>query len=411
MKIVQISTVCSYGSIARIMADLYHTTVSSHDNAVIAYGRGSSLPSANTHKISSPTDTVFHVLRNFFWGESGFGSAKCTARFLDWLNTERPDLIHLHNIHGFYINVELLFAYIKSHNIPVIWTLHDCWAFTGHCAYYDRINCHKWETHCENCNIHKSTYPYALFKDNSFASYDRKRNAFLNVPSLTLVAPSKWLAGQIAKSFLNSYPIQVIPNGIDTKLFSPVPSDNTIIALPKANSAKKTLLGVASKWEPRKGLAYFEKLAETLDNSYRIILVGLSSHQKKELSRKYPDKIVPLMRTQSIQELAYLYRIADVFVNPTLEDNFPTTNLESLACGTPVITFDTGGSAECLTPACGITVPKGDFEQLLSAVKTISLTPISNDICRKQALNYDKKIQYTKYMELYHSMLPAHQTD
>lgn len=403
MKIVQISTVCSYGSVARIMVDLYHTATSSHDNAIIAYGRGSSLPSVNTYKISSPTDTALHVLRNFFLGESGFGSAKCTARFLNWLDAEKPDLIHLHNIHGFYINVELLFAYIKSRNLPVIWTLHDCWAFTGHCAYYDQINCHKWETHCENCSVHRSAYPYALFKDNSFASYDRKKKAFSNVPSLTLVTPSKWLADQVSRSFLSQYPVQVIPNGIDTDIFSPV-SSGTAAFLPAQEPEKKTLLGVASTWESRKGLVYFKKLAEALDDSYRIILVGLSSRQKKELAKKYPAKIIPLMHTQSIQELAYLYRTADVFVNPTLEDNFPTTNLEALACGTPVITFDTGGSAECLTPSCGIIVPKGDFTQLFSAIQSISQHSPCREKCREQGLKYEKKKQYEKYTSLYHAV-------
>lgn len=404
MKIVQVNTVCSYGSIGRIMVDLYHASVSAHDDALIAYGRGPSLPNSNTHKISSSLDVAFHVLRNFFWGESGFGSVKCTIKFLNWLDTIKPDLIHLHNIHGFYINVELLFAYIKSRRIPVVWTLHDCWSFTGHCAYYDQINCHKWETHCENCPIYRRAYPYSLFKDNSFSSYDRKKKAFSNVPILTLVTPSKWLADQVSKSFLSPYPVMVIPNGIDTEIFSPVPSDVATF-LPPQNPDKKTLLGVASTWEPRKGLAYFERLAEALDDSYQIVLVGLSSHQKKELVKKYPTKIIPLMRTQNIQELACMYRTADVFVNPTLEDNFPTTNLEALACGTPVITFNTGGSAECLTPSCGITVSKGDFTQLLTAVQSISHLSHSRKKCREQGLKYEKTKQYEKYTALYHTII------
>lgn len=398
MKILQVNTVIRSGSVGRITADLYETINASGNEARVAVGREPFPENMEGVLIGNKSDFYQHVMKNFFQGESGFGSVDVTKRFLAWIDKEKPDLIHLHNIHGFYVQVELLFEYIKKRNIPVVWTLHDCWGFTGHCAYYDYAACDKWKEGCNNCIHHAKVYPYALFKDNSIDAYKRKRTAFCGVKNLTIVTPSHWLKGQVEQSFLKEYPVKVIHNGIDLDVFCP--------GSKKQAKDKKIVLGVANVWEHRKGLSYFEKLANDLSDEYEIRLIGVSKKQKRELDKKYKGKIKAMTRTSSIEELAEAYRNADVFVNATLEDNFPTTNLEALACGTPVVTYATGGSGESVTEKTGIVVQRANYQALLLAVvKACVDGSFDGAECRKRAEEYDKHKRYEEYLELYREIL------
>lgn len=411
MRILQINTVCNTGSVGRIVVDLYQVSQKEGHAPYVAYGRGNAPAGVTGYKIGSKADFYRHVLKNFFRGESGFGSVEKTEHFLQWVDQIKPDLIHLHNLHGFYLNVELLFAFLKERKIPVVWTLHDNWPFTGHCAYFDYAGCEKWKTGCENCPIHRSAYPYAIFKDNSREAYERKRQSFTGVENLTIVTPSSWLKELVSESFLKDYPVKVIPNGIDLDKF----------CIMQQIERKKVVLGVANIWEPRKGLAFFEKLAGRLPEGYCIKLVGVSRAQKKKLLKKFPNgELLPITRTDSIDELAALYNEAVVYVNATLEDNFPTTNLEALACGTPVVTFKTGGSPEALNPSCGKIVKKGDFDKLLSAVwEVISVVEkqkekdggtgylFSEKACRARACTFQKEERYGEYLKLYEAVQEA----
>ena len=412
MKILQVNTVIRSGSVGRITADLYETIKASGNEARVAVGREPFPEDMDGILIGNKGDFYRHVMKNFFLGEAGFGSADVTRRLLAWMEKEKPDLIHLHNIHGFYLQVELLFDYIKKRNIPVVWTLHDCWSFTGHCAYYDYAACDKWKEGCNNCIHHAKVYPYALFKDNSIDAYKRKRTAFCGVKNLTIVTPSHWLKGQVEQSFLKEYPVKVIPNGINLEVFCPqeMKVKEAASAEGECNSAqkkdKKIVLGVANIWEHRKGLSYFEKLANDLSDEYQIQLIGVSKKQKKELDKKYKGKIKAIMRTSSVEELAEAYRTADVFVNATLEDNFPTTNLEALACGTPVVTYATGGSGESVTEKTGIVVQRANYQALLLAVvKACVDGAFDSAECRKQAEEYDKHKRYEEYLKLYREIL------
>lgn len=408
MRILQINTVSGLGSVGRIAVDLYRVCEKAGHAPYIAFGRGKPTENTASYKIGSRMDFYQHVLKNFFQGESGFGSGKRTKAFLEWVEQIGPDLIHLHNIHGFYLNVEMLFAFLKEKDIPVVWTLHDSWPFTGHCAYFDYAGCDKWKKGCESCPIHRTSYPYAVFKDNSQNSYLRKRQCFQGVKNLVVVTPSKWLGELVKESFLKEYPVKVIPNGIDLEKFCPM----------EEQEKKKIILGVANVWEARKGLSYFEKLAAHLPEGYRIKLVGVSKSQKRKLSGKFPKgEIIPITRTESIGELAALYNEASVYVNATLEDNFPTTNLEALACGTPVVTFETGGSPESLNPSCGKVVKRGNFDRLLSAVEEVlavveeqKMNPdragylYSVKACRARAYTFQKEERYGEYLKLYEQM-------
>lgn len=467
MKIILVNTVCGRGSVGRITADLYETAVRNGAQVAVAYGRGTAAGNITSFKIGRKADFYRHVCRNFFCGEAGFGSAGQTKRFLDYLEREKPDILHLHNLHGFYLQIELLFEYIKKKQIPVVWTLHDCWPFTGHCAYYDKNGCLLWQEGCGKCRYHAKAYPYALFKDNAAQGFLRKKAAFTGAGRLVLVTPSEWLAGEVKKSFLKDYPVEVIPNGVDRNVFCPAvragenakerradltgeKTEN--LSLKQPGGRRFTILGVANIWEERKGLSFFEELARTLPDYYRIRLIGLSDRQKKALQKQFPaERLLAQGRTDSIEELADAYREADVFVNPTLEDNFPTANLEALSCGTPVVTFQTGGSPETIgilpedkldfaknrmqETACGVCVGKGNGQALAEAVRRVceygrrecsaeyaagerwqnilqkagktdeKLFRASS--CLAQAENYEKNEQYDKYFALYERLVKA----
>lgn len=396
MKIVQINTVCGTGSVGRIALNLYHLTEENKNQSLFIYGRNNAPLSIHSYKTGTNTDLIGHVLLNFLSDKSGFGSVRQTKKLIEFLQQYKPDLIHLHNIHGFYLQIEILFEYIKKNHIPIVWTLHDCWAFTGHCAYYDSVNCNRYRDGCPKCPHHARLYPYALFKDDAAVNFKRKEHAFTEVENLTLVTPSKWLATQVKQSFLKAYPIQVIPNGIDLHTFSTRPQSE--------NDGRIHILGVANIWERRKGLVYFLKLAECLPQNYHITLVGLNAKQKNYFTRRYSeDRVCAKLKTNCIEELAQCYRNADVYVNPTLEDNFPTTNLEALACGIPVVSFEVGGSCEMLDSSCGISVSRGDLQGLIEGI--FAATQLKSEECRKKAMLYGKMERLKEYLELYQKLV------
>ncbi len=397
LKILQINTVCGSGSVGRIAVDIYHTLEKNGDKGMIAYGRRTAPEGIRAFRFGSPLDMGAHVLSTFFRGEHGFASGRQTKRLIGRIRKWNPDVIHLQNIHGFVLQVEILFAYLKEAGKPVVWTLHDCWPYTGHCAFYDYTACEGWKTGCRACREYQRTYPYALFRNHTIQNYERKRTAFTGVADLTIVTPSRWLAGEVKQSFLKEYPVQVIPNGIDRKCFRPVKS---LLRQRLGLEGRFVILGVANVWERRKGLEYFVKLSGRLSEEYKVILIGLSKKQIKSL----PENIIGLERTSGAEELAEYYSMADVFVNATLEDNFPTTNLEALACGTPVITFNTGGSPESVDESCGQVVPKGDTEALIKAIRQEREAPRQSESCLKRAERYEKYDRFREYVELYHRL-------
>ena len=398
MKVLQINTICGSGSVGRITVDIVHALEAQGDEGMVAFGRRTAPEGVPAYKFGTNLDMGLHVLCTFFKGEHGFASKKQTGRLIEKIKEYDPDIIHLHNIHGFYLDVEQLFWYLKQAGKPVVWTLHDCWSFTGHCAHFDYIGCMKWKTGCGSCPQYRSVYPYALFKDNTASNYQRKKAAFTGVPSLTVVTPSRWLAGYARESYLGEYPVQVIPNGIALDKFHPVDQG---LRRKLGFEGKYILLGVASMWEERKGYVYFEQLADRLPDDYQIILIGLSKRKMKKLH----PKIHGVMRTNSMEELAEYYSMADAYVNTTLEDTFPTTNLEALACGTPVITFATGGSVESVDESCGKVVPKGDIEALETAIKAMRSEPDKREACLTKASHYDKNERFQDYLKLYAKLL------
>ncbi|OLS41097.1 glycosyltransferase family 4 protein [Bacillus sp. MRMR6] len=396
MRVLQINTVCGIGSTGRIASDINKVLKESGHESYIAYGRGEPMNCDTAIPIGNKVDNYLHAINTRIFDKSGFGSTKATKDFINVIMDIDPDIIHLHNLHGYYIDIDILFDYLRNANKPIIWTLHDCWAFTGHCVHFDYIGCDKWKTACFSCP-QKRRYPESVLYDNSKSNFNKKKELFTKIKNLTIVTPSKWLANIVNHSFLGDYPVEVINNGIDLTVFKP--SENQFRQIHNLED-KFIVLGVASTWDERKGLKYFIELSNQLGENFKVVVVGLTNKQKKNL----PNNILGITRTNNTEELAQIYTTADVFVNPTLEDNFPTTNLEAMACGLPVITFDTGGSPETIDNDTGFVIEKENTKQLIN--KIIYLNNNGNNKYKtagmeKAASYFDKKNMYKSYLKLY----------
>lgn len=396
MKVLQINSVCGIGSTGRIATDIHNNLIEQGHESYIAYGRDLPINCDNTIKIGTKLDNYTHVIETRILDRHGLGSRRATLRLIDEIKELDPNIIHLHNIHGYYVNIQILFNYLKETNKPVVWTLHDCWSFTGHCSHFDLIGCNKWQTGCFDCPQKKS-YPSSILIDNSRNNYRIKKELFTGLNNLTIVTPSEWLANLVMKSFLKEYPIKVINNGIDLEIFKPTKSNFREIYNIKN---KFVILGVATAWGTSKGIDYFIKLSKLINEDEIIVMVGLKEKQIKEL----PGNIIGITRTNSAKELAEIYSAADVFINPTLSDTFPTTNLESLACGTPVITFNTGGSPESIDEDCGFVVEKENLEELLVKIRVVKEKGKSNysEECLQRAIFfYNKNDKFNEYIKTY----------
>ncbi len=397
----QINTVINSGSTGRIAEEIGQLVMKDKWQSYIAFGRNDRPSQSNKIKIGNDWDILYHGLITRIFDRHGFASNSATSQLIKEIKTIKPDIIHLHNIHGYYLNVEILFNYLASVKTPVVWTLHDCWPITGHCTHFEFANCDKWKTHCKSCP-QKNEYPASLVFDNSKSNFRLKKDLFTSVKNLTIVSPSNWLTNIISQSFLRKFHIHTIQNGIDINAFTPYTIDNTQLKYGIKN--KFVLLGVASTWNERKGLQDFITLSKSLQQDEVIILVGVN----KNLMTRLPQNIIPVMRTESVMELAELYSVADVFINPTWEDNFPTTNLEAMACGTPVITFKTGGSPESLTNETGFIVEQGDINGIRESINKIKLNGRKFCLtkCRNHVMNnFDKDKKFREYFTLYNKLI------
>lgn len=397
-KLLIINVTANSGSTGRIAEEIGQTAISNGFDTYFAYGRLARESKCKLIKIGKKLNVRLHGIESRLFDNHGFSSRIATKRFIKEIEKIKPDIINIHNLHGYYINVKILFEYLNKTNIPIVWTFHDCWPFTGHCSYFDRYNCTKWKTECHSCP-NKHGYPSSLLLSRAKRNFYKKRKLFSNYKKTTIVTPSNWLSDITKQSFFKGKNIITINNGTDLTTFKIV-NGNKRLSLNLQN--KKIVLGVASIWDKRKGFDDFIRLNELLSDEYKIILVGLNKKQIETL----PENIIGIERTESVHELAELYSMADVFVNPTYSDNFPTTNIEALACGTPVITYKTGGSPEAIDEMTGIVVEQGNINKLKEAIESVAKDKaMYTEKCRERAVNlYNKQDRFNDYINLFNSL-------
>ncbi len=380
----QINVTSNWGSTGKIAEQIGQKALAAGWDSYIAYGRMANPSVLRVVKVGNKASVLWHYVENRLFDNEGLASCMATRKLVNTIKAIHPDVVQLHNIHDHWLNYRILFSFLNSANISVFWTFHDCWAFTGHCPHFVTANCEKWKTECHNCELSNSVF------DRCRRNYLLKRKLFTQNKNLHIITVSNWLKELVQQSFLKEKDIQVINNGIDLNSLSP---------LAKVNNEKFLILGVSSVWHQSKGLFDFYELRKLLPaDVFAITLVGLTSQQILDL----PSGITGMTRTNSVQELAELYSMADVLVNPTYADSFPTVNMEALACGTPVITYQTGGSPEIVDERTGVVVPQGDVRAIALAVQGLKQHSLSSEACRRRAQEcFDKDRCFEKYISLH----------
>lgn len=390
MKVLQINI---FGNLStgKIAVEIHRTLVSHGHSSMVAFARNTIADDVPYIKIGNKANICLDGILTRITDRAGLYSTYATQKLIRQIEEYNPDIIHLHNIHGYYINYELLFRYFKDCNKPIVWTLHDCWAYTGHCCYYSMAQCNRWISGCYQCP-QKHAYPRSVFWDNSQKNYIRKKRLFSILPNLHLVTVSSWLNAEVKKSFLANLPCITIYNGIDTKVFRPLSSD-----FRKKNKIEEkfVILGVASTWDKRKGLEDFIALQQYLDERFQIVLIGITKKQQKFL----PKKIISLERTDSIDEMAALYTTADVYFNASMEETFGLPTVESMACGTPVIVYNTTALPELVEAHSGAIVKERDI--LAVYKKIIEMYEGQEQYCCTDVSRFEKQVMCEEYLQLY----------
>lgn len=392
-KLFQINECLNY-STGNISQSIGNSAISIGWDSWIAYSsREPAVPSfSHIIKVGGFLNPYIHYAENRLFDREGLSSRRATRELVKQIKAIKPDIVQLHNIHDHWLNYRILFEYLNSTDIKVVWTFHDCWAFTGHCFHFVTKDCQKWKIECHDCPLQRE-YPKTLL-DRSRKNFELKKRLFTSNPNLTIVGCSNWMADLVHMSFLKDKRIEVIHNGIDLNVFKPSGS--------KPNDGTFRVLAVSNVWNKEKGYYDILKLREYLPSDYEIIIVGLAADQLKEL----PKGIKGIQRTQNVQEMVELYSSSNVLINPTYADTFPTINIEALACGTPVITYNTGGSPEIIDEKTGIVVEQGNLEALTNAITSLREKPLDSKECRKRAETlFNKEERFKDYINLYEQLL------
>ena len=399
-KLLQINLSANWGSHGKIAAQIGDVAISHGWESYIAYGRACNPCSSKLIKIGGQWDIYEHLIETRLFDNHGLASRRVTKKFIKQIDELKPDIIHLHNIHGYYLNYRILFEYLQGLSIPVVWTLHDFWAVTGHCGHFIQANCNKWKTGCYDCPQSKTEYPTSLFSDRSKNNYLEKRELFTSLKNLSIVAVSQWVKDMIDESFFKDIPSQVIYNGLDLNIFQPTKSSlKNKLGMP---DDKPIVLGVASVWAEHRGLKHFVELSK--DNTYQIVLIGIKDNQRESL----PSNIITIPRTSDQKELAEYYSIADVYANPTYLETLSMTNIEAQACGTPVVTFRSGGAPETVAESTGIVVEQGNESAMHEAILQLireGKNKYSEACVRRASDLFDMHDRYNDYFALYQNLL------
>lgn len=399
LSLVQINVVVNSGSTGHIVEDIGEMLLEHDGKSHVAYGRNKRCSQSQLIKVGTKYDMLIHGLQTRLFDKHGLASSKATIQLIKKIKEINPDIIHLHNIHGYYLNYQLLFGFLSVANIPIVWTLHDCWSYTGHCGHYTEIACDKWKLECHNCPQIKQ-YPTSLFYDRSKNNYRDKRKAFLSVKNMTIVPVSHWLASEVKQSFLGTFQIRPIYNGINTDVFKEYPSIKQEYGIEN----KMMILGVSNIWDERKGYSDMLQLSNKINADSVIVLVGLSSKQMKKL----PRNIIGIQRTEDVLQLAKLYSSADVYVNTSVEETFGLTTVESLACGTPVVVYNSTACPEIVTTDVGFIVPSHDINAIAESISIVRAQgkAFFSHFCREYAVEkFNKRDRCKEYIQLYNEIL------
>lgn len=402
MKLLQISIEVNSNSVGRIAEQIGQTALDAGWESYITYARSHQPSKSTTIKIGNKLDVMVHGLRTRIFDDHCLASTRATRKLVKQIDEKKPDIILLHHIHGYYLNMKILFEYLSKTDIPVVWIQHDCWNFTGHCAYFDLVGCDKWKTECYRCP-QKKLYPASFLLDRSRSNYHLKKKLFNSLQNLTIISVSYWLQNLVEASFLSGHSSKVIYNGIDVQFFAPISNDKPIREKYDV-VGKFVVLGVAGVWSVRKGLADFIQLSKMLDRDTKIILVGLSKKQIASL----PENIIGLKRTENVQQLVELYSMADIFFNPSVEETFGLTTAEALACGTPALVYNATASPEVVSSDTGFIVAKHDLEAVLYIIKQAKETGkhVYSEKCRERAVTcFNKDDRFREYIELFTSLI------
>ncbi len=404
-KILGINVTANSGSTGRLAEYILNMAAKDGWQTYMAYGRNATHSSAELIRIGSKYAPHRNALLARLLDNEGFNAKAQTREFIEKVERIAPDIVHIHNLHGYYINIEILFDYLTRKSIPIVLTMHDCWTFTGHCAYFESADCYKWETHCQKCPQTRA-YPASFFRDNSPRNFDRKKRIFNSPERIVYVPVSQWLDRYVGQSYLKDKPHRVIYNGIDLEDFKPTPTQG--LREKYDITRPKVVLGVGSIWDKRKGIDDFCRMPKHLPDDVQIVLVGVTEKDRALL----PKDVIGISRTENICELAALYSLADVFANPTYEDNMPTVNLEALACGTPLVTYNTGGSPESLQGRTdiGSVVEKGnlgDFTNAVNALLDANLHDLAQKCTQQARTLFSKEVFYQNYKKLFDELLDS----
>lgn len=400
-KIVLVNTVCT-GSHGRLMRDLRRTAEAAGFETTAAFGRGPE-NGPGCLRIGAQKDVLAHVALTRLFDRHARGSKGATRAFVRALSGLKPDLLHLHNLHGYYLHVETLFAYLRESGVPALWTLHDCWALTGHCSHFVRASCDRWKTGCHDCPLRRA-YPASYGLDASRANWAWKKAAFTGIDSLLIASPSQWLSDVVGASYLKDARRVTIPNGVDLNLFTPA-AERAAEDRHGAGKGQALLMAVAKPFDERKGFSDALALSQKLQGRAKIMLVGLSGRQLRGL----PENVIGLPPTDGPEKLVALYRAADCLINPTYEDTYPTVNMEAMACGTPVAAYAVGGCPEQLAEPVGQTVPCGDADALAKAAMALAEQKSAlSAACRAHAVaRFDREKALQAYLSQYRMMTGA----
>ena len=394
MRVLLIDVVCKYGSTGKIVYDVYNDVNARGDEAAICYGRGPKIKEKNIYKFGLNFETFLHAFLTRFTGYTGCFSYFSTRRLIRFIKKFKPDVVHIHELHAYFVNVKQLLNYLKKANIKVVHTLHCTFSYTGKCGHH--FECEKWKECCGKCPRLKE-YVSTMFFDHTKKMFLDKKKAFTGFNNMTITCPSNWLANLAKQSFLGQYPIKVIPNGINTSVFSL--KDTTALKEKLTIKNEKVVLAVAPNlMSPLKGGNWVLKLAEKMKSEpVKFIMVGVDN-----IDFEHGENVMVFKRTNNQDELADFYSLADVFVICSERENFPTTCLEAQCCGAPILGFDVGGVKETSAFDGNRFVEYGDIDGLENVLKEMLAKKIDKNSLSNHAVSiYSEKAMSNSYYEIY----------